>query len=1020
MRTFALFGLAAAAYAAPAMTKDEGYQYYKVQVNSVVTGSAPLISELRLLGGESNQKLTPVDVQCATGNNEYCHGAITGGMAWNENCREAGFELGYGGQNKLEVKLASPQAVTDVQIWTSHIGSCRGANFELLGSADGAQWTSVKTFQVETCSCGSWTNVHVQDFQHCKVNWGEYGNCLASCGITTKERQGTVRLAPSGGGDACPALKQSAACKKHVCPCASGHFHNPMDCSACPAGRYQPDMGRNYCLACSGGKTQSKTGQSSCDNCDVGTYENESGSATADCKQCGLGQYNAVKGRQSCEKCPEGKFQPYYGRYDHAHCETCDAGTFSAPGAGECTACAKGQYGSKEGQRVCRVCPAGTFNKLTGKSALADCTPCPVGRYGAPGSVTCTQCPAGRFNEYSGGKTISQCTACAAGKASSDGAYACDKCAPGKYQAHNGENFCQDCACGTFNAAEGASDASVCTTCAAGTYSDSGAYQCTKCAAGFASSKGDQCNQSSCQICTKGSFALAGSTTCQTCAEGHYSASDGAGSCTKCDAGRFNAHKGATDVAGCKACAKGTFQNEAGQDSCYNCNGGAWAAAGATGCTKCVAGRSSAAANAGSIDTCVACGPGHFNSKEGANTCTACDRGTYRTNSGATAKGQCLRCAGNTFNKAAGAATCAPCADAWGASSCISCSAGTFQKFDGSKSCEQCASGTYKGDATHKACTTCPKGWFTQNMAGQSQCWEKPRDCETSAWGTWGTCSLGCGGGTQTRTRTQTQAGWTNPLLPNIPGTFCTASDLTESQPCNTDPCPIDCVTYSWGEWTECSKQCGGGSTQRTAGIRIAADHGGKTCLPSQLKETAQCNVHKCLSSGKCHEKHVSCSITEKKTHTRGKYGKQFEGTGEVYESYTMKVEHYRHDSTNDWGLAMTADSRATKKDSLTGSSFKCHRTSTALTGAHTCACYCQAHPTCGCQKQGWGIKGTALVGNVYTATQDAQSCCNLCTNHPLCQGWEFVGSQCSLKAGGELEQSSGNKIAGLRSGQVC
>jgi hypothetical protein len=36
-------------------------------------------------------------------------------------------------------------------------------------------------------------------------------------------------------------------------------------------------------------------------------------------------------------------------------------------------------------------------------------------------------------------------------------------------------------------------------------------------------------------------------------------------------AGRFNAHKGATDVAGYKACAMGTFQNEAGQDSCYNC-----------------------------------------------------------------------------------------------------------------------------------------------------------------------------------------------------------------------------------------------------------------------------------------------------------------------------------------------------------------------------------------------------------------------------------------------------------------
>ena len=84
MRSFSFLAALATASAA-VHTKDEGYLYYKVQVDSVITGSAPLISELRLLGGEAGTKLTPVDVQCDTGNNEYCHNAVMGGMPWNEN-----------------------------------------------------------------------------------------------------------------------------------------------------------------------------------------------------------------------------------------------------------------------------------------------------------------------------------------------------------------------------------------------------------------------------------------------------------------------------------------------------------------------------------------------------------------------------------------------------------------------------------------------------------------------------------------------------------------------------------------------------------------------------------------------------------------------------------------------------------------------------------------------------------------------------------------------------------------------
>ena len=68
-------------------------------------------------------------------------------------------------------------------------------------------------------------------------------------------------------------------------------------------------------------------------------------------------------------------------------------------------------------------------------------------------------------------------------------------------------------------------------------------------------------------------------------------------------------------------------------------------------------------------------------------------------------------------------------------------------------------------------------------------------------------------------------------------------------------------------------------------------EHGGKVCEPHQLKENAQCNVHKCLSAGKCDAKHVTCSIHDKLSHNRGKYGKAFEDSGEDYESCTMKIE---------------------------------------------------------------------------------------------------------------------------------
>jgi len=112
---------------------------------------------------------------------------------------------------------------------------------------------------------------------------------------------------------------------------------------------------------------------------------------------------------------------------------------------------------------------------------------------------------------------------------------------------------------------------------------------------------------------------------------------------------------------------------------------------------------------------------------------------------------------------------------------------------------------------------------------------ECPIDCVNGLWGTWSTCTKKCGGGTYTRTRDPVRA-------PAHGGMACAAA--TDTVACNTQPCEIDCVATSFGDFSTCSRSCGTGYKKRRRKLVTAANHGGKAC-PS-MEHVQECNTANC------------------------------------------------------------------------------------------------------------------------------------------------------------------------------
>jgi predicted small secreted protein len=173
---------------------------------------------------------------------------------------------------------------------------------------------------------------------------------------------------------------------------------------SCTAGRYLAAPGDQACTLASPGHFVAGSGASSETACTAGSYQDLTGQAS--CKLASAGYYVASGGASSQTACASG----YTSNGGATACTripvTCTAGTFSAngtdepsacaaasvghyvagPGATSETACAPGSYQPSTGQTSCTLASAGYYVPSSGATAQIACAP---GTISAAGATSC-------------------------------------------------------------------------------------------------------------------------------------------------------------------------------------------------------------------------------------------------------------------------------------------------------------------------------------------------------------------------------------------------------------------------------------------------------------------------------------------------------------------------------------------------------------------------------------------------------------------------------------------------------
>ncbi|CAC5418756.1 HMCN [Mytilus coruscus] len=122
-----------------------------------------------------------------------------------------------------------------------------------------------------------------------------------------------------------------------------------------------------------------------------------------------------------------------------------------------------------------------------------------------------------------------------------------------------------------------------------------------------------------------------------------------------------------------------------------------------------------------------------------------------------------------------------------------------------------------------------------------------PIDGNYTDWSSWSVCTVSCGGGTQDRTRS-----CTNPVQQYGGADCSQIGSDYEQQACNTQVCIIDGAWSQWGSFGQCSVTCGGGQYTRSRTCSDPYPQNGGLPCSGDSSEYENCNTQACptASSG--------------------------------------------------------------------------------------------------------------------------------------------------------------------------
>jgi hypothetical protein len=618
----------------------------------------------------------------------------------------------------------------------------------------------------------------------------------------------------------------------------------------------------------------------------------------------------------------------------------------------------------------------------------------------------------------------------------------------GKFQDQKGQDLCTACAVGQHQPSK---KMISCTHCSEGRYQNAReATACIKCAKGRfgAASKLGESDPSYCQACVHGKFNPAsGSTTCTNCLAGKagqyggHAAMD-ANHCTKCAAGRFTHMDGATHEHRAHSCS-------AGSGDCDRHAAGAFAECLACPRVDALRYQWNSAGETTCRDVKLDCTPSTWGSWGSCTKSCTPMVGTLKDTKGVA--GSHYR----TRHPAAQMPCNLPnqelCAQAWGGG--VECSA----------LLDWVGDVTIAGGAFYKQTQSC----------NEHAC---PVDCVPGTWGGWSTCTKTCAAGTTTRTRSTV-------IADAFGGKACTNAAHPElhkqASSCNAD---VSCSKWDLPtcqlDHVHCEIKAHTMNAPRAWHEKL--DSHGVRYYHNTV--TAQSTYVKPAT-------YVSCADNShtKQWHTTGIVDRGLSpfDTHSDPTSPTHRVGEFRdrEPSTSclnnqncgllDAGSCHDCDSMQECKDmGLSSTLFVTHHRKymhqqkyNAASGKYEqvkyhcrregqsgCKCTCDAHPPC-VVKQGFVLReckheqhgavtdphhlswadddedlpcNRMLHGNAYPNVPNMQDCCNMCTNHPKCDAWEYSSTKmCVLKSGTPafkvVPASSGFAVwSGCRAGEAC